>query len=105
MRKFKQRNGYKVFIDAEGRERYVHVRVMEKKMGRDVPRGLVVHHINGDKGDNRPANLVALSPGVHGRVHGSAPKGCFHCGRHGHWATRCRARTDYAGRRLRQFHR
>jgi hypothetical protein len=43
---------------------------------------------------------VAVSPGVHGRVHGSAPGACFHCGRHGHWASRCRFRTDYAGRPL-----
>ena len=97
---FGRRNGYQTFIEDDGREYYVHIRVMEKKLGGPVPLGLVVHHINGNKDDNRPDNLVAIVPGIHGRLHGNFPDACFICGRPGHWAQDCYAKTDYAGNPL-----
>lgn len=42
-----------------------HILVWEKANGMPVPRGFEVHHKNGIKDDNRPANLVALSRGKH----------------------------------------
>lgn len=35
-----------------------HVLIAEKVLGRKLPEGALVHHVNGDKADNRNANLV-----------------------------------------------
>lgn len=96
-----QRDGYKFFTDRNGRRKSIHRRVMEKKLGGPIRRGRVVHHINGDKGDNRPVNLVAVTPSVHGRLHGWASNACYKCGRTNHWVEECYAKTDYTGKPLR----
>jgi HNH endonuclease/GAG-polyprotein viral zinc-finger len=100
---FGERNGYKTFIDTDGQEKFVHIRVMEKKLGGPIPDGLVVHHIDGNKDNNRPENLVAITRGVHARLHGRYPDACYRCGREGHWVEDCRYKTDYAGKPLRFF--
>lgn len=38
--------------------RHVHRVVMERKIGRKLKRGEVVHHIDGDKNNNSPENLM-----------------------------------------------
>ena len=54
--------------DAKG---YVweHRLVMERVLGRQLLPWEVVHHINEDKGDNRPENLEVMTKGEHNALH------------------------------------
>lgn len=46
-----------------------HVLVMSASMGRPIVRGEIVHHINGNTGDNRLENLELTTPGRHATIH------------------------------------
>lgn len=60
--------GYvQVYVD--GRRRLEHQVVAERKLGRPLRRGEIVHHINGVKADNDPANLEVLTTGRHVSQH------------------------------------
>lgn len=37
-----------------------HILVWEEAHGKPLPKGWIIHHLNGIKSDNRPQNLVAL---------------------------------------------
>lgn len=77
-------NGYRRLWDTTVK-RYIfeHVIVWEAANG-PVPPGFQVHHINGNRIDNRLVNLEALSPREHHRVHSG-------CERHdGEWWKPCR---------------
>ncbi len=49
--------------------RMQHVEVWERHHGRRLPSGLQVHHIDGDKRNNDPDNLLAVDPLTHKRIH------------------------------------
>lgn len=91
------RHGYREYLDPKtGRWRTTHRRVLEKKIG-PAAKSLVVHHLDLDRLNNRPRNLVGLTGPMHIRIH-QQPNACFRCGRTTHRAARCRAKTDYLGR-------
>lgn len=68
-----------------GRRMDEHRFLMEQAIGRKLGRFEFVHHINGDKRDNRMENLVVVSPKQHALEHGQwkhpRVKVCVVCGK------------------------
>jgi HNH endonuclease len=62
------RNPYKR-ATMNGRKADEHRLLMEQHLGRRLGRHELVHHINGDKRDNRLANLEVLSAAEHAQHH------------------------------------
>ena len=65
-------NGYKV-ISIKGKRMYKHRYIMEKHLDRKLKLFENVHHINGNKLDNRLKNLIVMIKSKHSQHH--YPKG------------------------------
>ncbi len=50
-------DGY-IYIQKDGVKKAAHVVVAEKALGKSLPKGAVVHHIDRNKQNNKPTNLV-----------------------------------------------
>lgn len=48
---------------------YEHIMVMELAIGRRLAHNEVVHHVNGDRSDNRLVNLVLMDKKTHNQYH------------------------------------
>lgn len=73
-------DGY-LMHESGGRAVLEHVRLAERALGKPLPAGSEVHHVNGHRGDNRPQNLVICdSKAYHALLHRRqrALKACGH---------------------------
>ncbi len=69
MARFRSFNGYRQYNSGSG-WKFTHRTVAAKKLGGPIFKGYQVHHINGNKLNNRPSNLTVVSAAQHQKIHG-----------------------------------
>jgi len=62
-------HGYVQYLDDDGEWQYEHRRVAEEKVGGQIHKGRVVHHIDGNRQNNDPKNLRVMPASKHKRMH------------------------------------
>ena len=62
-------NGYITFINGDKKGATLHRLVVEEAIGRKLLREEIVHHIDGDRLNNTPSNLMIMSSSEHARLH------------------------------------
>jgi hypothetical protein len=64
------RNNPGYYIDVTGDGRRLHIAIWEEANRQPLPDGLIVHHVDHNKGNNNPSNLIATTRADHNRHHG-----------------------------------
>ena len=82
----KKSNGY--WINNTSSVRYLHREVLKQELGltEEQIKGLHVHHIDGNKDNNKPENLTLISAEAHNKLHKTRNENskrhvCIVCGR------------------------
>jgi len=70
----RKKHGQYIAIRSEGRYYPEHRYNMEQYLGRKLSRWEEVHHINGNKQDNRIENLQIMSKSDHAKLHNNNPE-------------------------------
>ena len=72
------KRGYVRFTEDPTRNAWEHIRVAEQMLGRKLGKSEKVHHINKNKTDNRPENLMVMrTEGDHRMIHSKIPNEVF----------------------------
>ena len=58
----------------DGKNRLLHILILEQCLGRNLAPNECGHHINGDTFDNRPDNLRAMPTKEHSKLHATGRK-------------------------------
>lgn len=61
------RSGYRILYD-KGQKRYEHQIIAEEMLGRPLENNEVVHHIDGNRSNNSPDNLVVMKRQEHDKI-------------------------------------
>lgn len=94
--------GY-LMLTINGRNIFEHRLVWEKHNGK-IPKGMIIHHINGNKLDNRIENLQAVSRADHVKIHFPKRMASCHPEKENHAHGLCKLCSQNRRRKLKRQH-
>lgn len=68
-KKYAREEGTGYYVCTSGARQRLHIAIWEHEHGMAVPEGCVIHHLDWNKTNNSPENLVCLTVWEHEQVH------------------------------------